>query len=123
MDHGEEVPAEFFKAGCEPSHVLHGAEETLDDVAHFVETQVMGDRLPGVALRGDDRQGPIVGNQLADRTRAVGLIGDDGKRGFGILEKVGQDLTVMDLAAGDDKAPGTAVLIDYRMNLGCAATS
>ena len=42
MDHCEEVPAEFFEARCEPSHVLHGAEETLDDVAHFVETGVMG---------------------------------------------------------------------------------
>ena len=29
----------------------------------------------------------------------------------------------MDLAAGDDKAPGTAVLIDYGVNLGCAAAA
>ena len=123
MDHCEEVPAEFFEAGCEPSHVLHGAEETLDDVAHFIETDVMGDRLSGVALRGNDRQGAIIGDQLANGARAVSLVGDDGKRGFGILEKVGHDLTVMDLAAGDDKAPGAAVFIDDRMNLGCAATA
>jgi hypothetical protein len=123
MDHGEEVPAEFFEAGCEPTHVFHGAKEAFDDVAHFVETHVMGDGVSGIALRGNDRQGPVIGDQLADGARAVSLVGDDGERGFGILEKVGQNLTVMDLAAGDDKAPGAAVLIDYRMNLGCAAAS
>ncbi len=29
----------------------------------------------------------------------------------------------MDLAAGDDKAPGTAAFIDYGVNLGCAAAA
>ncbi len=50
MDHGEEVAAEFFESCCEPTHVNHAAEEALDDVAHFVETRVMGDGLSGVAL-------------------------------------------------------------------------
>ena len=29
----------------------------------------------------------------------------------------------MDLAAGDDKAPGSAVFIDYGVNLACAAAA
>jgi len=29
----------------------------------------------------------------------------------------------MDLAAGDDEAPGTAVFIDYSVNLACAAAA
>ena len=89
MDHCEEVPAEFLEARCEPAHIFHSAEEALDDVAQLVETHVMGDRLSGVALRGNDRQGALIGNQLADCARAVSLVGDDGKRGFGIFEKVG----------------------------------
>ena len=55
--------------------------------------------------------------------RAVSLVGDDGKRRSGAFEKVRQDLTVMDLAAGDDKAPGTTVFIDYGVNLACAAAA
>jgi len=39
------------------------------------------------------------------------------------VKKVRQDLTVMDLAAGDDKAPGTTVFIDYGVNLACAAAA
>ena len=45
------------------------------------------------------------------------------KRRSGAFEKVRQDLTVMDLAAGDDKAPGTTVFIDYGVNLACAAAA
>ena len=106
MDHGEEVAAEFFETCCEPAHVFHGAEKALDDVAHFIETRVMGDGLSGVALIWNDRQSPVIGNELADGARAVSLVGDDGKRRSGALEKVRQDLTVMDLAAGDDKRRG-----------------
>ena len=123
MDHGEEVLTEFFEACCDPSHVFHGAEEALDDVAHFVETRVMGNWVPGVAFIGNDRQSPFIGDELADGARAVSLVGDDGERRSGIVEKVGQNLTVMDLATGDDEAPGTTVFIDYGVNLACAATA
>ncbi len=112
MDHGEEVSAEFFEASSQSAHVFHGAEETLDDVSHFVEPDVMGNRVPGVGFVGNDRQSPVIGNEPTDGARAVSLVGDDGKRRSGTVEKVRQDSTVMDLAAGDDKAPGTAVLID-----------
>ncbi len=123
MDHGEKVLAEFFEPCCKPAHIFHGAEEALDDVAHFVEPRVMRDRVPGVAFVRNDRQSPVIGNKLTDGARAVSLVGDDGKRRTGVFEKVRQDLTVMDLAAGDDKAPGAAILIDYSVNLACAAAA
>jgi hypothetical protein len=37
VDHGQEVPAEFFEPCGQSSHFLHGAEESFDDVAHSVE--------------------------------------------------------------------------------------
>ncbi len=88
MDHGEEVLAEFFEACCESSHVFHGAEEALDDVAQFIEIRVMGDGLSGVSLCWNDRQSPVIGYELADDARAVSLVGDDGKRCSGTFEKV-----------------------------------
>ncbi len=83
----------------------------------------MGDGLSGVAFRRNDRQCPVIGDELADAPRAVGLVGDDGKRRCGAFEKVRHDLTVMDLATGDDKAPGATVFIDYGVNLTCAAAA
>ncbi len=83
----------------------------------------MGDGLSGVALRWNDRQSAVIGTELADGARAVSLVGDDGKRRSGAFEKVRQDSTVMDPAAGDDKAPGTTVFIDYGVNLACAAAA
>ena len=40
VDRGEEIPAKYFEACNEPSHVYHATEEALDDVAQFVETRV-----------------------------------------------------------------------------------
>jgi len=85
VDHGEEVSAEFFEASSQSAHVFHGAEEALDDVTHFVEAHVMGNRVPGVGFVGDDRQSPFIGNELADCARAVSLVGDDGKRCSGTV--------------------------------------
>ena len=123
MDHSEEIPAEFFEASCQPPHILDGAEEALDDVAHFIESDVMGDRLSGVALRRNDGERTIIGNELADSPRAVGFVSDDSERRYGDFEKVRHNRTVMDLTTGDDKAPGTAMFIDYSVNFACAATA
>ena len=83
----------------------------------------MGNWVPGVAFVGNDRQSPFIGDEMADGTRAVSLVGDDGKRRSGVVEKLRQNLTVMDLATGDDEAPGTTVFIDYGVNLACAAAA
>jgi hypothetical protein len=60
VDHSEKIPAEFFEASRQPPHILHGAEEALDDVAHFIGSDVMGDRLSGVALRRNDGERTIL---------------------------------------------------------------
>lgn len=46
--HGEEVSVEFFEPGCQPSHILHLAEEPLDDISHGIEIYVMWDWLSGI---------------------------------------------------------------------------
>ena len=48
MQHGEKVSAEFFESGCQSSHVLHFAEEPLNNIAHGIEICVMRDRVSGV---------------------------------------------------------------------------
>ncbi len=123
MDHGEEVAAEFFESRGQSSHVFHGAEETLNNVAHFVETNVMRDGFSGVAFFRNDRERPVISNKLADVAGAVSLVGNDGKRCGGGVEKLGHDLTVMDLTAGDDQAPGTAAFIDDGVDLARATAA
>ena len=81
MVHREEVAAEFFEACCEPARVFRSAEEALDDVAHPVETGVMGNRVPSVEFVGNDRQSPVIGDGLADGARGVSLVGDDAESG------------------------------------------
>jgi len=66
MNHDREVSAEFFEACCQPSHVCHRAEKALDDVAYSIETGVVWDGLAGIALRRDDRQRRLTGDELTD---------------------------------------------------------
>ena len=46
--HVVEVDGVFFKPGCQPSHVLHLAEEPLDNVPHGVEVLIVPDWFPGI---------------------------------------------------------------------------
>ncbi len=61
VDHGKEVPAEFFEPCGQSSHVRHGAEESFDDVAHSVEIDVVIYRRFGVDLRRNDRESARIG--------------------------------------------------------------
>ncbi len=123
VDHGEEVAGELFEARCQSSHILHAAEETLDDVALGVEPGVVGDRVSGCAPGRDDCEGALVCDGLADGSAVVGLVGDDGERRIGPVEECQQDLSIVDLAAGDDEAPGPAMLVYSGMNFGRAASA
>ncbi len=123
MDHGKEVPAEFFEPCGQPSHVLHGAEEALDDVAHPVEVGIVRDRRFDVDLRGNDRESSFIGDGFSDRAGVIGLIGDNGQRRSWPVQQIRQYLDVMNLAAGDNKASGAATLIDYGVNFARAASS
>ena len=44
------LPKDSWFAGAEPSHIFHGAEEALDDVAHSIKVSVMGYWISCVAL-------------------------------------------------------------------------
>ena len=123
MDHGKEVPAEFFEPCGQSSHVLHGAEEALDDVAHPVEIGVVRYRRFGVDLRRNDRERALISYGFSNRAGVIGLIGDDCQRRSRAVQQVRQNLAVMNLAAGDDKTPGAAMLIDYGVNFARAASS
>lgn len=48
VDHVVEIACCFFEACYEPSHVLHFAEEALNDVAHGIEIGIVRDRPAGV---------------------------------------------------------------------------
>ena len=123
MDHGKEVPAEFFEPCGQSSHVLHGAEESLDYVAHSIEVDVVRYRRFGVDLRRNDRENALIGDRFSNPAGVIGLIGDDCERRSRPLQQVQQNLAVMDLATGDNKTPGAAMLIDYGVNLARAASS
>jgi len=123
VDHGKEVPAEFFEPCGQSSHILHGAEETFDDVAHPVEVDVVRYRRFGVDLRRNDRESALIGDGFSDRACVIGLVGDDGQRRSRPVQQVRQNLSVMNLAAGDNKASGAAMLIDYGVNFARAASS
>ncbi len=123
MDHGKEVPAEFFEPCGQSSHVLHGAEESFDDVAHSIEVDVVRYRRFGVDLRRNDRESALISYRFSNRVGVIGLIGDDCERRFRSVQQVQQNLAVMNRATGDDESPGAAMLIDYGVNFARAASS
>jgi len=75
------VTRHMIKRCARTGPVFRSAEEALDDVAHPVETGVMGNRVPSVEFVGNDRQSPVIGDGLADGARGVSLVGDDAESG------------------------------------------
>jgi hypothetical protein len=108
-------------ASLRMSFILH--EEPFDDIAHGVEIGVVRDRPLGVAFVRDDGHRAFVGDEPPDRACVISFIGSDGEGLSGAIEKARQDRAVMNLAAGDDKASGSAMFIDYRMNFTRAAAA
>ena len=80
VDHGEEVSGWLFEARCQFPHILHSAQETLDDVALRLERGVVGHRVSGRAPGRDDGEGALACDGLAGGPAVVGLVGDDGER-------------------------------------------
>ena len=123
MYHGKKVLAEFFEPCGQSAHVLHGAEESLDDVAHSIEVDVVRYRRFSADLRRNDRESALISYRFSNRAGVIGLIGDDRQRRSRPVQQVRQNLAVMNLTAGDDKTPGAAMLIDYGVNFARAASS
>ncbi len=100
VEHGQEVFLQLFVACGQPPHILHPAEEPLDQVAHGIEFWVMRDRRLRVGLRRDDRDSTFIGDGLSDCGAAVGLVGDDGRGRRLPVQKRAKGPTVMGLSAG-----------------------
>lgn len=62
MDHCEEISAEFFVSRRQSPHVLHGAKEPFDNVAHPVKTGIVGDGFSRVGFRWDNGERALVGD-------------------------------------------------------------
>ena len=123
MQHGQEVPAKFFESCCQPSHVLHSAEEALDDIAHGVESRVMGNRFARIAFRRNDSERAFISYVLANLSAAVGLISDNCEGWLFPVEKGAHHLTVMDMAASNFDPQRAALCIYGRMNFTCATSA
>ena len=76
-----------------------------------------------VDLRRNDRESALISYRFSNRAGVIGLIGDDRQRRSRPVQQVRQNLAVMNLAAGDNKTPGAAKLIDYGVNFARAASS
>lgn len=121
--HVVEVDGGFLEAGGQSTHVLHSAEEALDDIAHGVEVLVMGGRFSGIRLGGNDRKRSFIGDLASYPVGCVSLVCDDGEwlgspAGEGI-----EHLAVMELTAGNLQSERPSVFVYGRVNLTCAAAA
>lgn len=123
MYHGNDVPAKFFKASSEPSHVFYLSEESLDNVAHGVESGVMCDRLSRVAPGRKDRERAFICNALPDRRTAISLVRDYGQRRLIPIEKGVHDLAVVNMSAREFDAWRAAFGVCGRMNFTCTTAA
>ena len=103
MERGKEVAGEFIEAGGDTTHVLASAEEAFDDVAQAVEALVVELRPLGGDPGGDDREGTVIADGLADSTAVISFVGNHRQRGGGMDEQFGEDGRVVRLATGDDE--------------------
>ena len=116
---GQGYVAQIVETYCEDGNGNDGG----DDVAHSIEVDVVRYRRFGVDLRRNDRESALISYRFSNRAGVIGLIGDDRQRRSRPAQQVRQNLAVMNLAAGDVKTPGAAILIDYGVNFARAASS
>ena len=76
-----------------------------------------------VDLRRNDRESALIGYRYSNRAGVIGLIGDNRWRRSRPLQRARHNLAAINLAAGDNKTPGAAILIDYGVNFARAASS
>ena len=76
FDHREIVGSEFLIACCYAPELFEFVEETLDPVAHAVESAAEGMGRGGGAAVGDDRHGILRLDHRSDPFRVVGLVGE-----------------------------------------------
>ena len=113
---GQEVPGELVVSGGDAAPVLDATEVVLDLMASSVDALWAIGVPGGVAAAGNDGQGAFVGDLLAHFFAVVGLVGGDGQRRPGSVQNLRNDLTVMDLPAGEDEVQRPAFAVDKRVD-------
>lgn len=83
----------------------------------------MRDRHLGVRLRWDHGHGALIGDGLADRGAAIGLVRDDGDRCFLPISERIKCLAIMGLRAGDVDPQWPAFSVYSGMNLTAATAA
>ena len=113
----------FLKPRWQSSHILHLAEEALNDVAHGIDVLVMGDWSLGIAFRWDHRQCAPVCDLASYFGAAIGFVRDDGQRWFRPVQKGIHDVAVMDVSAGDLQPVRATLGVYGHVNFACATAA
>jgi hypothetical protein len=72
--------------------------------------------LGGVAAIGDDRQSPFILDLLAHFLAVVSLVRGDGKRRFGSVQHLFDDMAIMDISARQSEVQWPAFAVDNGMD-------
>jgi hypothetical protein len=108
--------------GCGTAELLELGEAALDQVALGVEVLVERELACAGGVVGDDRDGALGGDRLAQRVGIVGGIGHDDLGGRAVDQGVGLR-AVAALSAGQGKAHRGAKAPDGQVDLGAQATT
>ena len=112
MGCGKEVPGELVEASGDASPILDPAEVVFDFVAAAIDSFWAAGLLSSIASVGDDGQRALVFDVLTDFLAVVSLVSADGEWRLGGVEHFFNDLTVMDLSAGDDEVQRPAFAVN-----------
>jgi hypothetical protein len=109
MVRGQEIPQQLIVTCCEPTPILETTEVVFDFVAAPVDALWAPGLLFRVAPTGNDGNGPVIPDVLADFLAVIGFIGTDGHGRPGRHEHILDDLAVVNLPSGHDKLQWAAL--------------
>lgn len=102
MGEGQEVTGGFFVAGCDAAVVFKTIDEAFNEVSPAVFPFVVASSNTTNFERRNKRFGFAMTNQLKERVRIVGLVGDHGD-GAKLSEQLGRAHGVVFLAGPETK--------------------
>lgn len=117
MDERQEGFGEFVVARSDASELLDATEETLDQIAIFVEMPIERTRAEPIGTWRDHGLTALRGNLCDEDIRVVPLVGDDEACGL-ILDQRGGLVDIGDLSARENDPQRIAQGIDGHMQLG-----
>lgn len=112
---------ELVVAGCDAPPILEPAEATFDDIAALVGFLVMADLLFAIGFARNNGLDALLLQEGSDRVGVIAFIGeqfpDPGEKADAFL----RHHTVSGVAGRENKHPGTAEFIHYRMDFAVLA--